>query len=429
LQLGVSKKDITPEIGGHLYGYGDALFSSSLHDPLYATAFVFGYGDLQYALINVTVVAVGAELVDEIRTQIQEKTGIPYDNIMIAATHTHSGPSTKKSAGWGDVDRPYCDGIFVPQILSAVTEAKSAMTAVTMAIATGESYVGINRREFVENNITLGQNPWGCMNPKMTVISFKNAENTVVANMIHYGAHGTAAGYSERISRDWPGFMTDRLEKESGAITAFFNGPEGDIGPRLVNGKTMGTEDIRIMYQLGEQAAEDAMRIYNTIGTYEEVDMESIETVVKMPLEKRVSKEEAQAGYEEFKDSDINTRRHKAHYFKSVLDSYEVGYTDMDEDVIPQSILRLGDLVFVSSPYELFSEIGLRVQKMSSFPHVLMLINTNGTEAYFPTASQLPLGGYEIYMFQTNRIQPFKEPSDWSLIQGTVQNVESLKKK
>ena len=113
--------------------------------------------------------------------------------------------------------------------------------------------MGVNRREIRANNkIDFGQNPWGCFNPRMTVISFKNDEGNVVANIIHYGAHCTAAGRNTEISRDWAGVMVDSLEKESGGITAFFNGAEGDVGPRLSNGGTTG--DMSHVKETGEIA-------------------------------------------------------------------------------------------------------------------------------------------------------------------------------
>lgn len=195
LQLGVARKDITPEVGGNLYGYYPDLYSASLHDSLEATALVFACGQQRAVIVSATVCLIKTELADEIRALIEEKTGIPADNVIIAATHTHSGPNTAGSFGWGDIDRNYCDGIFVPQILSAVEEAASALTSVRVGIGTGESHIGINRREFYgENQIRLGQNPWGCYNPKMTVISFCNDDGKVIANIVHYGNHGTAAG-------------------------------------------------------------------------------------------------------------------------------------------------------------------------------------------------------------------------------------------
>ena len=144
---------------------------------------------------------------------------------MLCATHTHSGPNTAGQSGWGDIDQDYCTKIFVPRILSAVEKAISNMQSVKMGVASGNSFVGINRRELsMENFIELGQNPWGPYNPEMTVLSFVDADENTVANLIHYAAHGTAAGENHEITRDWSGVMIDALEKQSGGITAFFNG-------------------------------------------------------------------------------------------------------------------------------------------------------------------------------------------------------------
>jgi hypothetical protein len=116
-----------------------------------------------------------------------------------------------------------------------------APVAVRLGVAAQNSYIGVNRRELtLGNRIILGQNPWGPFNPEMTVLSFCDLEGKNIANIVHYGMHGTCAGINHEISRDWSGVMIDALEDASDGITAFFNGPEGDVGPRLTNGATTG---------------------------------------------------------------------------------------------------------------------------------------------------------------------------------------------
>ena len=175
---------------------------------------VFAWEEKQAVLVNATVCLINTRLADEIRALIESRTGISADQVILAATHTHTGPNTGGAVGWGDIDRAYCDGILVPRILEAVEEAAKVMTPVRVGIATGESHIGINRRQLMdENTVKLGQNPWGPYNPKMTVISFKDEGDKVVANMVHYGLHCTAAGHYTAISRDWSGvmcFSTDR---------------------------------------------------------------------------------------------------------------------------------------------------------------------------------------------------------------------------
>ena len=176
LYLGVGRSDITPAVGGQLYGYRPDLFSESVEDRLNATAFCFMQGDLRALMISVTVCLINTELSNRIRGLLAETCGIPAENILLCATHTHSGPNTAGTYGWGDIDAEYCENILIPAILSAAGKAADSMVPVTVGVAEGESLVGINRRELNENNgVDLGQNPWGPMDRRMTVISFRDA--------------------------------------------------------------------------------------------------------------------------------------------------------------------------------------------------------------------------------------------------------------
>ena len=79
----------------------------------------------------------------------------------------------------------------------------------------------------------------------MTLISIRNCESKEgILNLIHYGCHGTSVGDNSEITRDWSGIMIDRVEQETGVLTAFWNGAIGDVGPRITNGKTKAKGDI-----------------------------------------------------------------------------------------------------------------------------------------------------------------------------------------
>ena len=224
LTAGAGREIITPPVGGRLYGYAPDVYSDSVNDDLTATAVVFKSG--------------GAT---EIRAAVSGETGIPAGNVILCATHTHSGPCTAGNTGWGEVDRGYVDSTFIPKILAAVKTALGGLRPVVLGVGRVHSDIGVNRRQFnKDNTISLGQNPWGCYDPAMTVLSFRSEAGEPVANIVHYGAHCTAAGKNAEITRDWAGVMIDRLEAESGALTMFINGAEGDVGPRLTNGQTVG---------------------------------------------------------------------------------------------------------------------------------------------------------------------------------------------
>ena len=147
LCLGVARENITPEIGGQLYGYSPDIFSKSVADDLTATAFYLKQGNTKALMLSVTVCLIQTALAQNILALIQENFGIPKGNCMICATHTHSGPNTSGQSGWGDIDQKYCDDVFIPAILKAIEKAIQNIQPVKMGVANGNSFVGINRRE------------------------------------------------------------------------------------------------------------------------------------------------------------------------------------------------------------------------------------------------------------------------------------------
>lgn len=427
LLLGISREDITPEIGGNLYGYNPNIYSESVHDNLNVTAFAFGNSEKKAILISVTVCAVNDDLQYRLRSEISKQTGVPVGNIIISATHTHSGPNTTGGTGWGDIDNEYIDNIFFDALVNAAVDSTKNMIPVLVSTAVGKSYVGMNRRELNDKNaVELGQNPWGPFNPDMTVISFKNLDGEIVGNIISYGCHGTSAGLNHEITRDWSGIMTDAVEAVSGGITAFFNGPEGDVGPRLSNGKTIG--DIKLTEELGAIAAADALKIYNALPEYKDVDFDAFDGQLNLPLLPKIPLEEAEKWIAEYEGKDTwpLAKKRLAHY-KEVKQAIVDGIKDEEYRVIPQSLIRIGDVVFASCPYELFSEINLRIQKEVENYNVIVLSNANGCGGYFPTESELCRLGYEILMFLINGIQCYTDDADYQFVKETIKNIQNLK--
>ena len=107
LKLGVGRTDITPAIGGHLYGYTDHTFSDSIHDRLSATAFVLQQDDKQAVLISATVCLIQTVLAKRICQEIETRFRIPKEHIILSATHTHAGPNTAANIGWGECELFY----------------------------------------------------------------------------------------------------------------------------------------------------------------------------------------------------------------------------------------------------------------------------------------------------------------------------------
>src|SRR5438445_12540518 len=93
IRAGVGRELLRPPSGIAMAGYGRRLGrSTGVHDNIAAQALVLDDGATRVAIVGVDVLAFGLRLADQIARRVEERSGIPALNILIAATHTHSGP-------------------------------------------------------------------------------------------------------------------------------------------------------------------------------------------------------------------------------------------------------------------------------------------------------------------------------------------------
>lgn len=428
-RVGAAKENITPPVGTLLYGYVPDSVSTSVHDVLELTAVAFSQSGKGALLISMSVGDLQTELAGKLRRLAADAAGVAYENVIIAATHTHSAPNVSGMEGWGGVDREYVDGILIPALVSASRRAAESLRPAELAVGRVRSEVGINRRQQLENGaVVLGQNPWGCFDPDMTLLRFRDTESKKgVVNIVHYGCHGTAAGNNREITRDWPGVMTDRLQRETDTLTTFINGAIGDVGPRLTNGLTVG--DISHVEELGGVAATDAMRAYKSLGVYKECSLGIINgkpEIPRKPLPPIDEVRELIARYEE-PEKLVNLERLEYAHYKAILDEYENGCPPYDRVfAFGQTVISFGDAAIVPFPFEIFSEIALRIKAYSPFTYTLPLSNANGYEAYLPTRDQLVRGGYEVGCFMYNGAHPLCDGADQTAVEASVKLLNEL---
>ncbi len=415
---GAAMADITPPIGSLLFGYNPHQESTSVHDPLQVTVLALAEGSITALMITVTVGCIQNALANELRTVVGEAVGVPASRVILSATHTHSAPNTAGMEGWGEVDRPYVDNILLPGMLDAAKRAVGSMVPAEFAVGETESHVGINRREQrPDGSIALGQNPWGCYDPIMTCIAIRAKEDKRgILNLIHYGCHGTAAGCNREISRDWSGVMVDMMTQNTGVLTAFWNGTEGDVGPRLTNGRTTG--DIKDVEQLGGVAAADALRAWKACGSYTTGGLRIREDTVSIPYKQLPALADVQkilAAYENPEEL-YNLGRLTYSYWKSAETLLLSGGTVPPAFTFPQTLVAFGEIVFIPFPFEMFSEITLRLRAYSPYRYTLCLSNTNGSNAYLPTEDQIVRGGYEIGCFRYGSVYSMVDAADQHII-------------
>jgi len=432
LMCGAGRADITPPLGTILHGYAPGRPAESVGDNLAVTAILVRSDEDSALLVSYTLCAINGDLADELRVMAGEAAGVPAKNVVINTTHTHSGPNTGYGSAWGKVNYEYIDNIIRPATVQAAKQAKETLRPAKAGFGETMSDVGINRRELTENGkIALGQNPWGPRDMRMTVISFKGEDGKIIANLVHYCCHGTASGMNPEITRDWPGVMTDMLEEESGGITGFWAGVEGDQGPNLPNGKTTGTYKMALRH--GARAGADAVRAFRSIKDWRDVPVKVLHGTISVPFEPLESREKAEAEikrygsleklYAEKRYAEANNFMH----WQDVINAHETNAPGKTHWIFEQSIVTVGLAAIIPTPFEAFVEIGLRLRRHSPYQYTLSLCNGNGSVAYLPTLGEIRRGGYEIWQFASGLRTLYQLPENTDDF-WVKQNLEILRK-
>jgi len=425
LQAGVAREIITPPVGTLLMGYTPLRPALSIHDDLHVCCFALQSGDTLAMLIAADICNIYYPQ-EKLRAAVNAASGVPTDCIILSCTHTHSGPTAQATAE-GDA---YVESIFIPQMQKAAAAAVAALKPAQVGWGTAWSDVAVNRRQLREDGkIVLGQDPHGTWDPTMTVISFREPDGTPIGNIIQYGCHNTASGKNDEVTRDWCGVAIDRLQAESGGITAFINGCGGDCGPRLPNGKT--TANLQQAMELGGKAAIDAVKAWRSIRRWEDVPVKVLQSTFEMPLA-------------QFSDADELTRqaaamgdpgqmgRLKRMQHDVLLERAEYlrqGNIPPKSKTLELTVLSLGGLAICALPFEIFSRITLRIKEHSPFEHTIVPGYSNGGMGYFPSADQLCRGGYEVNMFLYRRALVFSDDAEQHLVAGSLQLLRELYEK
>lgn len=226
-RAGVSRIDITPPMGHAMGGYADRKGNAiGTHDPLYATVLVIESGDNSLALVTCDLRSFVSTRVGEMARQ---KFGVR--NTIISVSHTHSGPLT-----WESRTPWYAQA--EDKMVEAIGKAKGAMAPSSIEFASGEIYLGFNRRKVAggraamwwRNEEKLPSHP---LDPTVGVLLIKDAAQKTRAVLVNYACHPSVLGPDNlQYSADYPGAMKRYVESRiPGAMCLFVQGGAGDINP------------------------------------------------------------------------------------------------------------------------------------------------------------------------------------------------------
>src|SRR5882672_5096873 len=242
LKAGFGSADITPEVGANIPGGFKANPGKGVRDPLYAVACVVSDGSTPVALVGIDELFVMKSTVTKARERIDKSTNIPAANVLIAASHTHSGGPIASCLG-SESDPAYEDKVAAG-IAKAVEDAWAAMQPCEVGIGLGkEDTISFNRRFLMKDgkeathpgkpgtkNHDQIVRPAGSIDPDVGVLAVRKPGGAVQGVVVNFACHVTVMG-GNQFSADYVGYLRRELKAVYGESTqiVFLNGACGDI--------------------------------------------------------------------------------------------------------------------------------------------------------------------------------------------------------
>ncbi|MGD2175635.1 MAG: neutral/alkaline non-lysosomal ceramidase N-terminal domain-containing protein, partial [Candidatus Brocadiaceae bacterium] len=218
LLVGTGQVEITPPVGTSLAGALTARTSVGVQDPLYARAIVLRSGGRMLAYVILDLIKLYRREGDAAVALASERTGIPPENIVWAASHTHTGPYTGPIFGsdHGGVDEEWLAGVagkFAEAVQAAHDSVRPARMSRLRAFHHGLSH---NRRLTFKDGRAI--NTWnlaradeevqsvgaaGPIDPEIGILVFDDQSANPIAVLFHFSLH-TNTNFGQRFSADYP---------------------------------------------------------------------------------------------------------------------------------------------------------------------------------------------------------------------------------
>ncbi len=212
LKAAFGKVDITPWQGVPMGGYyRKERTTLGESDPLYARCMVLEFPD------GKSLTFVSADIVGFLRYDVllmKEELTDP-DSVFFFATHNHSGPDTLGVFGQGRDEKFYMKETRAA-LVKLIKRTRNHVQPARMFVgATSGKGLNINWRHPKE------------ISESVNFIKIQNLEGKLLGSLVNFPCHPETFGKENIVSADFPGYLSEKLEKETGGISLYINGALG----------------------------------------------------------------------------------------------------------------------------------------------------------------------------------------------------------
>ena len=428
LRAGAAKSNATPWLGVSIAGHMSDRIATHIHDELHARCLVLDNGQTKAAIALVDSCMVPRDVFDAAKAEAAQHTGIPAAHMVMAATHTHTGPCSTP-VFQSDPDEEY-KRFLASRIADGIRRADNNLQPARFARGScrvpGEVF---NRRwymkagtvppnPFGDTSDTVKMNPpraseglikpEGPTDPEVAFLAFETPEGKPIALLANYSLHYVGGAGGGHISADYFGYFARYMEKMLNAadcqapfVAMLSNGTSGNINNIDFTKQSERKAQYEQMRHVARKVAEAVHAAYPGLNWQDAAVLDAaqreISLGVRLPAPGEV--EEAKAVVAAAEGPQMRGLK-EIYARETVLLS---AYPDT-VDLILQ-VLRVGDTAIAAIPCEVFVEIGLAIKEATPLKDAFTISLANGYNGYLPTAEAHTHGGYETWRARSSYLE------------------------
>lgn len=382
MRVAFYESDITPPLGGFMWGYYRQRYAEDVFDRLFARATVIEDGGNYAAFVVVDACVIPPEMHDIVTKRIQEYTGISPECVCISSDHSHTGAPVFDGAEVNAfADDPYKDVFFrlvADSVILAYNRLDDATAKFVKTELHGYSY---NRNSVTADGKYLNGAaklpnavaPLAEIDYSLPIIMFERNGSPIGA-IISFALHQDTVGPPHPgYSGDYSCVLSKHLKEKYGNdfVTIFLIGTCGDVNHIPRDAETPIKKYDLIGKALAEktiEAVENAEPIGSGVG------------VIKEFIDVKTREFDPQAAQEEVSRliSINNSMRARNLFF------YISSNPPASARLAVQGI-RIGDVFIAALPGEIYSTYGLEIKKASPYKMTMVAENCNSYCGYIPS--------------------------------------------
>ena len=416
---GYGRENITPDISKHLTlgGSGTAdRESEGVLDFLYVTCIaITDTKDQTVLLITHDLLNSDDSYVVPAKEKISEATGVPFENIMVSGTHTHSAPAITSESLPGMA--AYRELYYKAVVKASETAMADRSPATIQSGAVWAEGMAFSRQYILPdgsmtNNAAASLNPTGHPDDpdqESQLIRFVRADEEKKDILVmNYPIHATFnGGASDKyICSDAPGSIRYFIEKKAGMHVAYFIAAAGNQVPDSKMkeekhgldweeyGQALGQIIVDYLPQLQDVPTADIQlkkQIFTATTNKDKIDM--------LPQAKEIMTAYSQGGTK--KCNPLVEQYGLSSVWEAQAIVKRASLAETTE--LPLNVMAIGDISFIFAPYEMFAPTGMDIKENSPYGMTFVVTCANGSFGYLPTDRAYDYGVYEGFVTRVVR--------------------------